>query len=124
MWASEAPSFRWISEWMIDCGWTTTSICEYGTVEEMVRLDQLEALVEERRRVDSDSPAHLPGGMGKRLVDGHVGQVVALAEWATRCGEDELFDGSRGLAVDELKERRVLGVDGDDPGLGGLGEGR
>ena len=125
MCASEAPSFRWISEWMIDCGWTTTSMLRVGDAEEVVGLDQLEALVEERRRVDRDPPAHLPGGVRERLVDRDLREVLALAERPARGGEDELFDRARRLlGVDELEERRVLGVDRDDLRLGRFGQGR
>ena len=40
-------------------------------VEEVVRLDQLEPLVRERRRVDGDLRAHRPGGMRERVLHGH-----------------------------------------------------
>ena len=38
--------------------------------EQMVGLDQLEALVHQRRRVDRDLAAHLPGRMRERLLAG------------------------------------------------------
>ncbi len=40
-----------------------------GDAEEVVRLDRLEALVHQRRRVDRDPPAHAPGRVGERLLD-------------------------------------------------------
>ena len=39
--------------------------------EEVVRLDQLEALVRERRGVDRDLRAHRPRRMRERLLHGH-----------------------------------------------------
>ena len=88
-----------------------------------MRLDQLEALVEERRRVDRDPPAHLPGRVRERLGDRDLGQILALAERAARSGQDQRSDrAGAALAVDQLVERRVLGVDRDDRGAGGLGE--
>ena len=38
--------------------------------EQLVGLDDLEALVHERRRVDGDLRAHDPGGVGQGVVDG------------------------------------------------------
>ena len=40
--------------------------------EEVVGLDQLQALVDQRRRVDRNLAAHLPGGMRKRLLASHL----------------------------------------------------
>jgi hypothetical protein len=39
--------------------------------EEVMRLDQFEPLVRERRRVDRDLGAHGPGGMREGLLHGH-----------------------------------------------------
>ena len=39
-----------------------------GDAEEQVRLDQLEPLVDQGRRVDRDDRAHVPGGVRQRLV--------------------------------------------------------
>ena len=50
-----------------------------GDVEEQVRLDHLEALVDQRGRVDGDHRAHRPGGVLQRLLDGDVGEVLAGA---------------------------------------------
>ena len=46
-----------------DCGCTTTSIRSNGDAEQLVGLDHLEALVHQRRRVDRDLGAHVPGGV-------------------------------------------------------------
>ncbi len=95
-----------------------------GRAEQVVGLDHLEALVEQRGRVDGDAAAHLPGGVRERLLDGHVLELVggAAAEWAAGSGEHELVDRARRLAGHQLVQRGVLGVDGDDLGAGGLGQ--
>ena len=90
--------------------------------EQVVRLDQLEALVQERRRVDRDPPAHLPGRMRERLLGRHAGQVRPAAERASRRREHEPVHASRAVRTHELKQGGVLGVDRDDPGVGGLCE--
>ena len=92
--------------------------------EQVVGLDQLEALVHERGRVDGDLAAHRPGGMGERLLDGDRLQLggLAAAERSPRRGEDQLEHGAGPLGGQQLVQRRVLGVDRDDRGPGGLGE--
>ena len=50
-------------------GCTTTSIRLVRDAEEEVRLDQLEALVGERRRVDRDLRPHAPGRVRERVLD-------------------------------------------------------
>jgi len=45
--------------------------------KQMMRLDQLEALVDQRRRVDRDPAPHLPGGVGERLLGRHRGEIAA-----------------------------------------------
>ena len=67
--ASEAPSFSCTSAWTIDSGCTTTSMRLVGEAEQVVRLDQLEALVHQRRRVDRDLAAHVPGRVRERRLD-------------------------------------------------------
>ncbi len=47
-----------------------------GDVEEQVRLDDLEALVDQRRGVGGDDPAHREVGVGERLLGGHVGELA------------------------------------------------
>ena len=43
------PSTNSTIEWMTDCGWTTTVDPVDGDVEEQVRLDHLEPLVDQGR---------------------------------------------------------------------------
>ena len=78
-----------------------------------MRLDQLEALVHERGRVDGDLRAHAPGRVRERLDGAHVGEVGAApaAERPARGGEHERVHGVRRPPVEELKRGRVLGVD-------------
>ena len=59
--------------------------------EEEVRLDDLEALVHHRRRVDRDLRAHLPGRVRERVLDRDRVERVEppLAERAARGGQDE-----------------------------------
>ena len=84
----------------------------YGSAEEEVRLDHLEALVRERRRVDRDLRAHRPGRMRERLLGRDVGELVAraAAERAAARGQD---DALRLAELRALEERRVLAVDRD-----------
>ena len=44
--------------------------------EEQVRLEQLEALVDQGGRVRGDDPAHVPGRVGQRLGRRHVGHLA------------------------------------------------
>ena len=92
--------------------------------EQVVGLDDLEALVHQRRRVDGDLAAHRPRRVLERLLDGDVLELGARApaERAARRGEHELVDRARRLAGEQLVQRGVLGVDGDDLRAGGLGE--
>ena len=78
-WAMTDPSVSSTSEWTIDCGWTTTSMADGGDAEQPVRLDHLEALVHQRRRVDGDLAAHPPGRMAERVVGGDAGQRARAA---------------------------------------------
>ena len=66
-WASTEPSTYSTSEWITDWGWTRMSIALGRQAEQMVRLDQLEPLVHQGRRIDRDLGAHRPIGMGDRL---------------------------------------------------------
>ena len=85
------PSISSTIEWTTDCGWTTTSIRSAAYAEQPVRLDDLEALVHQRRRVDGDLAAHPPGRVAQRGVDGDVGERLGrqVAERAAGGGEDQ-----------------------------------
>ena len=96
-----------------------------GRPEQVVGLDQLEALVHQRGRVDRDLAAHRPGRMRERLLDGHAAR--ARRPLRPRNGPPEAVRISRStvpgaLGGEQLVERGVLGVDRDDRGAGGLRE--
>ena len=93
-----------------------------GDAEEVMCLDHLEALVEQRRRVDRDLAAHVPGRVRERLLARHVAEVAAAAEGPARRGQHEPVHRARRLGVDQLVERRVLGVHGNEQRPGRLGE--
>ena len=78
--------------------------------EEEVRLDQLEPLVRERRRVDGDLRPHAPRRMGERLVDADVLELVprAAAERAAGGREDDRVDGVARAALEALEDGAVL----------------
>ena len=86
--------------------------------EEPMRLDDFEALVHHRRRIDRDLAAHAPARMGTGLLRGNAGK---LAEWrgaerAARCGKQDppyaaLFRRACIARRETLKDRVVLAVD-------------
>ena len=65
--------------------------------EQVVRLDHLEALVHQRRRVDRDLAAHRPGRVPQRLLDGDGLELGAraAAERAAGRGQHEPVDRAR-----------------------------
>ena len=69
-----------------------------GQPEEVVGLDDLEALVHEGRRVDRDAAAHPPGGMVEGLLGGDRLELLGRpsAEGAAGGGEDAGHHRSRG----------------------------
>ena len=94
--------------------------------EQLVGLDHLEALVHERRRVDGDLRAHLPGGVGQGLVDGDRrrarrgcgrGTGPPLAVSTIRCTRSGPAAAQR---LQALVHRAVLAVDRHQLGAGGL----
>jgi len=60
--------------------------------------------------------------MRERVGDGDVSKIGAAAKGAAGGGDDEALDRAGLLAVDQLVERRVLGVDRQQPGAGRLGQ--
>ena len=72
--------------------------------EEMMRLDELERLVHQRRRIDGDLRPHGPVGMGERLLRrdaSHVGQAPR-PEGTARGSETDALDGLRCAAAHHL----------------------
>jgi hypothetical protein len=82
-------------------------------VEEQVRLEHLERLVDHGRRVDRHDGAHDPGGMRQCLGRGDVGQRLpgTAAERAAAGRQDQPADLLAAAPAQALRQRRVLGVD-------------
>jgi hypothetical protein len=84
--------------------------------EQLVRLDDLQALVHERRRVDGDLGAHGPGRVLQRVGDGdplELGPRLA-AERPAAGGEQDATHLVRGAGAQRLVDGGVLRVDGHD----------
>ena len=80
-------------------------------------LDDLQALVGERRRVDRDLGPHRPGRVAEGLVRGHRRQVRRpVEERPARRGQDERGDPVQRLPDEALPDRRVLRIDRAEPG--------
>src|SRR2546421_9982704 len=84
--------------------------------EEMVALDEFQALVHQSRRVYGDLGAHRPAGVVQRLVDGDPGQVEfrARPERAAAGGDEQPGDTAQALAPQALPDGGGLGVDRPD----------
>src|SRR5207249_8560906 len=85
--------------------------------EQEVSLDQLEALVRKRRRVDRDLRAHVPGRVRQSGAGCYVLQLVtrAAAKRSTRRGEHERVDLVDRTALKALERTRMFAVDGNEP---------
>ena len=85
--------------------------------EQIVSFDDFEPFVDQGCGVDGDALAHRPGRVGERLLGRDVLQLgtAPAAERAAAGGQHELLDRPRALAVEQLVQRGVLGVDRDDP---------
>ncbi len=91
-------------------------------VEEQVRLDDLEALVHQRGRVDRDDRSHRPGRVRQRLRQGDLAQLVTgpAAEGPSAGCEDQPPDLLGPSPLQSLCQGRVLGVHRHDlSGCGG-----
>src|SRR5712692_916673 len=79
-------------------------------------FDDFEGLVGERRAVDGDLAAHLPGRVPQGII--HTRRRESLrapaAEWSARRGEHDSTDGRRRVSGDALKDGAVLAVNGND----------
>lgn len=84
--------------------------------EEPARLDDLETLVHQRRRIDGDLRSHVPGGMAQRVCRSDMAQLLVgeLAERTTRTGEQQFADLVVALADQALEDGRMFGIDGQD----------
>ena len=116
-WAMVEPSVNSTMEWTTDCGWTHDVDPVEGDAEEQVRLDDLQALVDQRRGVRRDEGAHGPGRVRERLLGRDVGELGAGAGRGT--GPPLAVRTSRSTSPgapgpQALRDRRVLGVDRHD----------
>src|SRR5215207_7339492 len=85
-------------------------------VEQIMGLDYFQRFVGERRTIDGDLSAHLPGGVMQGVIDGRLRQALRrpVAKWATRGREDDSPNIGWSTARQALQDRRVLAVHGDD----------
>ena len=114
------PSRNSTSPCTTDCGCTSTSISFGRHREQMMRLDQLEALVHQARGIDGDLRPHRPIGMAQRLL-GRGGVDLRArpgAERAARGGEDDALDVLAAAGAERLEDRVVLGIDRQHGGAG------
>ncbi len=94
--------------------------------KKVMRLNEFEALIHHRCRIDADLGAHRPVRVRDRLRGGdacHIGGTHR-AEWAAAGGQDDpahLIDPS---ARQTLKDRIMLAVDRQDRGARGAGNRR
>ena len=89
--------------------------------EQVMRLDELEALVHQGRGVDRDLGTHRPFRMVERLFDRDLVQVqlrVGPERTAAR-GDDQPAHVLALLAPEALPDRAVLRIDGTDTSLPG-----
>ena len=88
-----------------------------GKPVEPMRLDDLVALVHERRRVDRDLRAHAPRWVPERVLRRHPGERLErdVAERAPGCGQRDAAHRRELLPRHALPERVVLAVDGTEP---------
>ena len=103
---------------MDDRGWVHHHLDQVVRhAEQKMGLDQLEALVRERRRINGDLRPHRPRRMRERVLDGDlVGLQPLRAPAAKRPAgrREHVAGGGRPTGgLDELEERRVLAVDGN-----------
>ena len=111
--ATTEPSRYSTMPWMIDCGCTSTSSCAGGNGEQVMRLDQFEALVHHGRGIDGDLRTHRPVRMLERLLERRRAHLLARpgAERPARGGEDDAAHVLARARAQRLEDRVVLGID-------------
>ena len=118
-WALREPSTNSTSEWTRLWGWMSDVDPLVGHIVQPARLDDLQALVHERRRVDGDLGAHVPGRVRQGVARAWPSRGAPPASRGTarpRRSGCSRATVAASLAAEALPERRVLGVDGSDPG--------
>ena len=106
----------------IDCGCTTTSIRSYGVPNSQCASITSRPLFISVAESIVIFPPIAQVGCCSACVDGHAGELgaAAAAERAARRGQRQPLDRPRPLAVDQLVQRGVLGVDRDELRAGRL----
>ncbi|KAG0931046.1 hypothetical protein G6F31_016876 [Rhizopus arrhizus] len=98
-----------------------------GHREQVMRLDDFQALVHQRRRIDRDLRPHRPLRVCHRLRRGDLGQLGTAAATERAAGggqQDPAYAGplDAGIArAQALEDRAVFAVDRDDFGAGTFG---
>ena len=84
--------------------------------EQPMRLDDLEALIHQRRRIDGDLPSHLPCRMTQRLIGRDPLQVRRrqVSERSAGRGEYEPTDFALVSSVQTLVDGIVLAINWKD----------
>ena len=92
-------------------------------IEEPARLDDLEALVQQGRRVHADLGAHLPGRVGERLLGCGGLHLLerGLAEGSPRSGQHDPSQGLTRVPGETLLDRHVFGIERHDARTRALG---
>ena len=95
---------------MTDCGVNHDFDLLRGQAEQQVGFDELKPLVHHGSRIDRDLVAHIPVGMGERLLRrnvSHVGQRP-VAEGPPRRRQNQSIDGIALARLENLKDGVVL----------------
>ena len=108
----------------IDCGCTTTSIRSYGVPNsQCASITSRPLFISVAESIVILPPIAQVGcrSAARRVTSRELG-AAAAAERAARRGQREALDGPGPLALDQLVQRGVLGVDRDQLRAGGLAE--
>ena len=86
--------------------------------EEPMRLDDLQGLIHHRGGVDRDLGAHVPNGMGERIVDRDLFQLLkrGITKRAAAGSEHNAGDFFSAAGLQRLENRAMLAVDRKDHG--------
>ena len=117
-WAIVEPSVNSTIECTTDCGMHDDLDPVVGDAEQLVGLDDLQALVHQRARIDGDLRAHLPRRVGQSLIDTDLGELGgrSATERSAAGSQHDPGDLAIGLSAGSqaLMHRAVLAVDGHE----------